>query len=282
MATCVPCKSNICVNPPDTEIYSLQSGIDFTSVQLSFIVSCPVGYTCTPGSFPRTITYPPGEWEIILPPGIVGGGGIIRLSGCQSDVVRVVPVGATEEEVAALVAEVFAAVAAQQAECDAISGAGSPFPPPAPTSATNDAVYFSHECEEDYCLAFVAILPAWITFDSENSKLIGIAGFFAGTTKAIANATAQAALDAYGEAALTSGDLVCVQISTASPLPNGAVGDAYSETLESDPTAVGTWTITSGSLPDGLSLNSSTGEITGTPTTEETATFTVSFVPTSV
>lgn len=282
MATCAPCKTVTCVNTPDIEIYNLQSGIDFTSVQLSFIISCPAGYTCTPGSFPRTITYPPGEWEIIIPPGVVGGGGIIRLEGCTSDVVRIVPPGATEAEVAAIVAEVFAAVAAQQAECDAISGAGSPFPPPGPTSATNDTVYYTHECEEGYCLAFVAILPAWITFDSENSRLVGVAGFFSGVNKATANATAQAALDAYGDAALTSGDLVCVQISTASPLPEGSVGDAYSETLESDPTAVGTWTITSGSLPDGLTLDADTGEISGTPTTEETATFTVSFVPESV
>ena len=50
------------------------------------------------------------------------------------------------------------------------------------------------------------------------------------------------------------------------PLPNGTVGTAYSYTL----TAVGgkppyTFLIASGSLPAGLSLNSSTGVISGTP-----------------
>lgn len=40
-------------------------------------------------------------------------------------------------------------------------------------------------------------------------------------------------------------------------------------------TAPYTWSITSGALPTGLSLNPSTGEITGTPTTEETRAFTV-------
>lgn len=51
------------------------------------------------------------------------------------------------------------------------------------------------------------------------------------------------------------------------PLPNGTVGIAYSYTL----TASGgvppyTYTIASGSLPTGLSLNSSTGVVSGTPT----------------
>ena len=57
-----------------------------------------------------------------------------------------------------------------------------------------------------------------------------------------------------------------LQITTSS-LPNGAVGQWYSATL----TATGgtesyTWSIASGSLPGGLSLNASTGEISGIPT----------------
>lgn len=64
-------------------------------------------------------------------------------------------------------------------------------------------------------------------------------------------------------------------ISTASPLPNGRKYDAYSTNL----TATGgwpayTWTITSGSLPTGLSM-SSAGAITGTPTATGTSNFTV-------
>ncbi|MHC4714185.1 MAG: putative Ig domain-containing protein, partial [Planctomycetota bacterium] len=65
-------------------------------------------------------------------------------------------------------------------------------------------------------------------------------------------------------------------VITTSSLPNGTEGVAYSETLA----ATGgitpyTWAVISGSLPAGLSLNSSTGEISGTPTTAETANFTV-------
>lgn len=58
-----------------------------------------------------------------------------------------------------------------------------------------------------------------------------------------------------------------VQVSTTS-LPNGTQGSAYTANL----TATGgsgfyTWSLLSGTLPPGLSLNSSTGAITGTPTT---------------
>ncbi len=59
-------------------------------------------------------------------------------------------------------------------------------------------------------------------------------------------------------------------------LPAGSVGAAYSATL----TAAGgtspyTWSITTGTLPAGLTLNASTGTIAGTPTAAGTSTFTV-------
>jgi RHS repeat-associated protein len=57
-----------------------------------------------------------------------------------------------------------------------------------------------------------------------------------------------------------------LQITTAS-LPDGTVSQAYSVTLlASGGTTAYSWSITSGSLPSGLSLNASTGTISGTPT----------------
>ena len=62
---------------------------------------------------------------------------------------------------------------------------------------------------------------------------------------------------------------------TTDSLPNGTVDAEYKQTLTTDGTAPITWRITDGSLPDGLSLNESTGEISGTPTTAGTYKFTV-------
>jgi hypothetical protein len=57
------------------------------------------------------------------------------------------------------------------------------------------------------------------------------------------------------------------QINTASPLPTGEIGLAYNQSLAA---ASGvppyTWSIQAGALPGGLTLNSSTGAISGTPT----------------
>lgn len=55
-------------------------------------------------------------------------------------------------------------------------------------------------------------------------------------------------------------------VITTSPLPDGSVGTAYSQTL----TATGgtpayKWSVTSGALPDGLALDSGSGTISGTP-----------------
>ncbi|GAB3028156.1 hypothetical protein GCM10027185_30340 [Spirosoma pulveris] len=67
---------------------------------------------------------------------------------------------------------------------------------------------------------------------------------------------------------------VCSLSFTTTSLPNAQVGTAYSQAL----TAMGgstpyTYALVSGSLPAGLSLNPTTGVISGTPTTTGTASF---------
>ena len=68
-----------------------------------------------------------------------------------------------------------------------------------------------------------------------------------------------------------------LKITTGSPLPNGITNTAYSVTLASTGgSGAVTWTLSGGTtLPPNLSLNASTGAITGTPTTAGTSSFTV-------
>jgi hypothetical protein len=63
---------------------------------------------------------------------------------------------------------------------------------------------------------------------------------------------------------------------TTTSLPNGVVGVSYSASVvASGGTTPYTWSLTAGTLPAGLTLNTSTGAITGTPTTVGTSSFTV-------
>lgn len=73
----------------------------------------------------------------------------------------------------------------------------------------------------------------------------------------------------------TGGTVVKVPtITTGSPLPEGTVGTEYSQTLaaENNPTS---WSVTIGTLPAGLTLDTNTGTISGIPTAEGSSTFTV-------
>ncbi len=72
----------------------------------------------------------------------------------------------------------------------------------------------------------------------------------------------------------TSGSTILSTVTAS--LPGGTVDSAYSATLQaSGGTVPYTWSISSGSLPAGLTLNTGSGVISGTPTATETASFTV-------
>ncbi len=65
-------------------------------------------------------------------------------------------------------------------------------------------------------------------------------------------------------------------VPVAADIAGGVVGIAYSETISAVGGAGGyTYGVHSGPLPSGLSLNSSTGVISGTPSAAVSATFTI-------
>lgn len=65
-----------------------------------------------------------------------------------------------------------------------------------------------------------------------------------------------------------------VWVTDAGALTSGILNQAYSQSVSATGTGI-TYSVTSGSLPTGLSLNSSSGAITGTPTVANTFNFTI-------
>lgn len=69
---------------------------------------------------------------------------------------------------------------------------------------------------------------------------------------------------------------------TSTSLPDGVVGSSYSTTLTaSGGTGTYTWSISSGSLPNGISLDPSTGSLSGTPLAAGQANFTAQVTDTA-
>lgn len=85
-------------------------------------------------------------------------------------------------------------------------------------------------------------------------------------------------IDLAGNSAERSYSLLVIDIADTSPLPQADLGQPYSHTLTSSGPVTGmvTWAVTAGALPTGLTLNSSTGLISGTPTVSGTFNFTIS------
>lgn len=115
-------------------------------------------------------------------------------------------------------------------------------------------------------------LPSGLNLNATTGEISGDAD-----TEATYNFTVRATESGgdYAEKALSI-KIVVPAILTNS-LPNGSLGDTYSQTLVAGGgTAPYTWSLDTGSLPAGLTFNTSTGEISGTPTTDGNYAFTVS------
>ena len=121
----------------------------------------------------------------------------------------------------------------------------------------------------------IGALPPGLLLNSSTGAITGTP-----TTAGTYNFTAQV-MDSKGNTASASCSIVVSSSALALSCPTGTaqLGAAYSSALvASGGVAPYTFSITSGSLPPGLTLNTSTGAITGTPTTAGTYNFTARVV----
>jgi hypothetical protein len=116
--------------------------------------------------------------------------------------------------------------------------------------------------------------PAGVSLDS-SGNLTGTPTSI-GTYSVIVQATDAAGLIAMAGFSLTIADPKLPAISITPAPENGTVGTAYSQGLSaSGGTTPYVWSVSSGSLPPGLSLDSATGVISGMPTQKGSFSFTV-------
>ncbi len=117
-------------------------------------------------------------------------------------------------------------------------------------------------------------LPPGLTLNGATGAITGTPTT-AGTYTFTVQATDSTQASGQQAISLTIAPAAPLSITTAT-LPNGTVGTAYSATLA----ATGgvspyTWSVSTGTLPAGLTLSATSGAITGTPTAAATSSFTV-------
>ena len=115
-------------------------------------------------------------------------------------------------------------------------------------------------------------LPAGLTLNASTGAITGTP-----TTTGSFNFTITATAGSCSGSRTYTVAIVCpaITLSPASPLPGGQAGVAYSQAISVSPAGSYTFSLISGSLPSGITLNPATGVISGLPSTVGTFTFTV-------
>lgn len=151
----------------------------------------------------------------------------------------------------------------------------NPPPPPATVGSPYSAAFTGTGGIPPYSWNITAGgLPAGISLNGSTGSLAGTP-----TQRGVLTFTVQLS-DNGGDTPVTAQFSITVAppklvITNSSPFPAGTAGQPYGASLgASGGVPPYTWSITSGSLPDGLQLNGSTGAIGGTPSSPATSTFT--------
>jgi formylglycine-generating enzyme required for sulfatase activity len=170
------------------------------------------------------------------------------------------------------------------ASCGESSGTGPPEPEgPIPTTvsvnpdrasvdAIGSTVQFAAIVRDQLGRELVNAPVTWYSSD-EAVATVSTSGLATSVGDGVATVLASASASAFGWAEL-SVTVTPIEIVTGN-FPSGVVGLPYSRTLEAEGVMTPSWTISAGALPEGLTLDESSGEVSGTPATAGTSAFSV-------
>jgi hypothetical protein len=150
---CQSCLGANCLQQPvqGAALYSIQDNPIFYAPDFSIYPPCPVGFRC------NRIPPPVIVGRRTLPP-IIPQNGRIRIDCCQTPLFATIPSGSTASQVNAIIANLFAACAAQQAICDTINDPNDPptLNPPGPPSRGQNP---QHVCNTQQCATAQCLDP---------------------------------------------------------------------------------------------------------------------------
>ena len=122
-------------------------------------------------------------------------------------------------------------------------------------------------------------LPTGLSLGTNTGILSGTptstGNFSFGISVIDSSASVQSATTTVSSLPVASAPVTILPLTISSSIPSATVGSTYSTALQvSGGTAPYTWSITAGGLPNGFSLGSTTGILSGNPTTSGTINFT--------
>lgn len=255
---CEPCVSiDNCIRFP-LVLYNLNANKTYQNISQSVGVTCPDGTIQTvvvpAGTISYTLPFPPG-FSGDYPPLVMNclSGGVI---------VKTIPSGANQEQIDAIVNEMLGECV--QAYAQSLAQCG-------PKLFSSEQVSVEHQCAEGTTLQFSGTLPGWIIVDSGTSTVIGNAGAVTSEISiADATAKAQAQLQSWVDAELTSGNLSCASPSNICTDGIGSLAtnrygiDGYTDGMipnPSDPSVKPAWDGTFSGYMDGNNEGPNPGEI---------------------
>lgn len=203
----IPCTVRACSTQfgPDIGLYNFQDAGFFNGTAISILVSCPTGYNCPPGTYPKVFTYPRGTFVIPNSPPCNGFPIILTYTGCSSVISRSVPCGSSQAVINAAANSVIQIAAQQQAECDAVDELVNNKNPEFMNQAQSEVV----GCEEGEVLTYSGNLPSYLSLNILTSAVVFQAGIVGGATQAEANAAAVSILHAFVVQAEADGKFSC-------------------------------------------------------------------------